>query len=90
MGRKTGNSEYNRNKLDLKVAHRRWGKIRMRGNRCFTPHMAWSAAIHGAFGIIGRRGKSGLRFWSGFWRGRAVVVMLVHRAITMVYCHRVA
>lgn len=86
MGRKTGYGEYNRNKLDIEVAHCRWGKIRMRGNRCSAPQMSWSAAIHGAFGIIGRRGEGRFRFWSG----HAVVMMLVHGAITMVYCHCVA
>jgi len=83
MGRKTGYGEHNRNKMDIEVAHCRWGKIRMCGNRCFAPHMSWSAAIHGAFGIIGRSGKGRFRFWSG----HAVMMMLVHGAITMVYCH---
>ncbi len=86
MGRKTGDGEHNRNKLDIEVAHCRWGKVRMRGNRCFAPQMSGSAAIHGAFGFIGGRGESRLRFWSG----HAVVMMLVHGAITMVYCHCVA
>lgn len=92
MGRETSNGEHNRNKLDIEVAHCRWGKIRMRGNRCSAPQMARSAAIHGALGIIGRRGKGRLRFGSGrgFWSGHAVVMMLVHGAITVVYYHGVA
>jgi len=86
MGRKTGYCEHNRNKLDIEVAHCRWGKIRMRGNGCSAPQMSWSAAIHGAFGFIGRRGEGRFRLGSG----HAVVMMLVHGAITMVYCHGVA
>lgn len=86
MGRKTGNGEHNRNKMDIEVAHCRWGKIRMLGDRCFAPQMSRSAAIHGAFGIIGCRGEGRFRFWCG----RIMVMMLVHRAITVVYCHRVA
>ncbi len=92
MGRKTGNGEHNRNKLDLMVAHYRWGKIRIGGNCCSAPQMARSAAIHGALSIIGCRGKSRFRFWSGrgFWSGHAVVMMLMHGAITVVHCHGVA
>ena len=92
MGRKTGNGEHNRNKLDLMVAHCRWGKIRMGGKCCSAPQMSRSAAIHGTFGIIGCRGKRRLRFWSGrgFWSGHAVVMMLVHGAITVVHYNRVA
>ena len=86
MGRKTSNGEYNRNKLDLEVAHCRWGKIRIGRNLCFAPQMSWSAAIHGAFGIIGRHGESRLRFRSSHF----VMMMLVHGAITVVDCHRVA
>ena len=86
MGRKTGYGENNRNKLYLKVAHCRWGKIRLRGDGCSAPQMSRSAAIHGAFGIIGRSGEGRLRFRSG----HAVMMMLVHRAITVVHCHGVA
>ncbi|HEY2168820.1 MAG TPA: hypothetical protein VGJ30_04290, partial [Candidatus Angelobacter sp.] len=80
MGRKTGNGEHNHNKLDLEVAHYRWGKIGMSGNRCSAPQMSRSAAIHWAFGVIGCSGEGRL----GFWSGRIMVVMLVHGAITVV------
>lgn len=92
MGRKTGYGEYNRNKLDIEVAHCRWGKIRMRGNRCSAPQMSRSAAIHGAFGIIGCSGEGRLGFWSGrgHWSSHAVMMMLVRGAITVVHCHSVA
>jgi hypothetical protein len=86
MGRKAGNSEDNRNQVNLAVAHCRWRKIGVPGNRCAAPQMSGSAAIHGTLGIIGRRGEVRLRFW----RRRIMVVMLVHRTITMVHCHRVA
>jgi hypothetical protein len=86
VGRKAGNREHNRNKLDLAVAHRRWGKIGIGGNCCSVPQMSWRAAIHGAFGVIGCRGESRLRFW---WV-RIMVVMLVHGTITVVHCHGMA
>jgi hypothetical protein len=90
VGGKTSNGEYNHNKLDLTVAHGWWRKIGIAGNCCTAPQMSRSAAIHGTFSIIGCRGEGRLRFWGGFWSCRAVMVMLVHRAITVVYCHRVA
>lgn len=86
MRRKTGNGEHNRNKLDLTVAHCRWGKIGIRGNCRAAPQMSGSTAIHGTFSIIGCCGEGRLRFWSG----RIMVVMLVHRAITVVCCYRMA
>jgi hypothetical protein len=86
MGRKTGNSEHNRDKLDIEVAHCRWGKIRIPGKCGSAPQMSRSAAIHGAFGIIGGHGESRFRFRSSHF----VVMMLVHGAITVVYCHGVA
>ena len=86
MGRETGNREDNRNKLRFTIANCRWGKRGMGGNCCAAAQMSGSAAIHGAFGFIGGRGESRLRFWSR----HAVVMMLVHGAITMVHCHRVA
>jgi hypothetical protein len=86
VGRKARNRKDNRNKLYLAVAHCRWGKIGVRGNCCAAPQMSGSAAIHGTFGVIGRCGEMRLRLW----RGRIMVVMLMHRAITMVHYHRVA
>jgi hypothetical protein len=86
MGGKTGNNEHNGNKLDFAIAHCRRGEIRIGRNCCSAPQMSRSAAIHGTFCVIGCRGESRLRFWSG----RAVVVMLVHGAITVVHCHRMA
>lgn len=58
MGRKAGNREHNRNHVNLAVAHCRWRKIGVRGNCYAAPQMSGSAAIHGTFGIIGRRGES--------------------------------
>lgn len=86
VGRKAGNRKDNRNKLCFATAHCRWGKTWIRGNRCSAAQMSGSAAIHGTFGVIGDRGEMRLRFWCG----RIMVVMLVHRAITVVHCHRVA
>ena len=60
VGREAGDREYNCNKLDLTVAHCRWGKIRIGGNGCSASQMSWSAAIHGTLGIIGRRGEGRL------------------------------
>lgn len=85
MRRKAGNSEHNRNKLYFAIAHCRWGEIGIRGNCCAAPQVSRSAAIHGTLGIIGRCGEMRLRLW----RRRIMVVMLVHRAITMVHYHRV-
>jgi hypothetical protein len=85
MGGKTGNCEHNRNKLDLTVAHCRWGKIGIGGNCCAAPQMSRSATIHGTLGVIWRRGKSCFRFRR---RRSIMVVMLMHGTITMVcrYC----
>jgi hypothetical protein len=85
MRRKAGNCEHNRNQLNLAVAHCRWRKIGVRGNCGSAPQMPGSAAIHGTLSVIGRRGESRFRFW----RGRMMVV-LVHRTIAVVHCHRVA
>jgi len=45
--------------------------------------MSRHAALHGAFGLIVSRRKRGL----GFRRSRAVMMVLVHRAVTVVCCH---
>jgi hypothetical protein len=55
MGRKAGSREHNRNKVNLAVAHCRWGKVGIRGNCCATPQVSRRTAIHGTLGIIGRR-----------------------------------
>jgi hypothetical protein len=55
MGRKAGSREHNRNKVNLAVAHCRWGKVGIRGNCCTAPQMSRRTAIHGTLGIIGRR-----------------------------------
>ena len=86
VGRIAGNRKDYRNKLYFAVAHCRWGKIGVRGNCCAAAQMSGSAAIHGTFGIIELRRKMRLRFW----RGRIMVVMLVHGAITVVHCHGMA
>jgi hypothetical protein len=83
MGRKAGDRKDNRNQVNLAVAHCRWRKIGVRGNCGSAPQMPGSAAIHGTLSVIGRRGESRFRFR----RGR---MMVVHRTITMVHCHRVA
>ena len=86
MGGEAGNREDNRNKLRFTIAHCRWGKCGMGGNCCAAAQMSGSTAIHGTFGVIGRRREMRLRFW----RGCIMVVMLVHRAITMVHRYRMA
>ena len=86
VGRKAGNRKDNRNKLYFAAAHCRWGKVGIRGNRCSAAQMSGGAAIHGTFGVIGGRGEMRLRFWCG----RIMVVMLVHRAITVVHRHSMA
>ncbi len=55
MGRKAGNCEDNRSKLEFKIAHCRWRKIRIGGNCCAAPQMSRRAAIHRTLGVI-RRG----------------------------------
>ena len=86
MGRKTGDSKRDRGKVDFSVAHCQWGKKRVCGNRGAIPWMSRHAAIHGALGLIVSRRQRGFRFR----RGRTVVVMLVHGAVTVVCCHRMA
>jgi hypothetical protein len=83
MGRKTGYGERNRGKMNFPVAHGQWGKKRICGNCGSIRRMSRHAAIHGTLGLIVSRRKRGL----GLRRGRSMVVMLVHRAITMVCCH---
>ena len=83
MGRKTGDGERNRGKVDFPVAHGQWGKKRVCGNRGAIPQVSRHAAIHGALGLIGSRRKRRL----GFRRSRTMVVMLMHRAITVVCRH---
>jgi len=56
VGRETGNREDNPNKLRFTIANCRWGKCGIGGNCCAAPQVSGSAAIHGAFGIIGRSG----------------------------------
>jgi hypothetical protein len=60
VGRKAGNNEHNGNKLDLAIAYCRRREIRVGGNCCSAPQMSRSAAIHGTFGVIGRRGEGRL------------------------------
>jgi hypothetical protein len=86
VGRKTGDGERNGNKVDFPVAHCQWGKKRIRGNHGAIRWMSRHAAIHGALGLIFRRRKRGF----GFRRHRTMVMMLVHRAITVVCCHGMA
>jgi hypothetical protein len=83
MGRKTGDGERNRGNVDFAVAHCQWGEKRVCGNRDAIPWMSRHAAIHGAFGLIVTRGQCGFRLR----RGRTVVMVLVHRTVTMVCCH---
>jgi hypothetical protein len=84
VGRKAGDGERNRNKVDFPVAHCQWGKKRIRGNHSAIRWMSRHAAIHGALGLIVTRGQCGFRLR----RGRAMVMMvLVYWAITMVCCH---
>jgi hypothetical protein len=83
MGRKTGDGERNRDKLDFPVAHCQWGKKRVCRNRGSIARMSRHAAIHGALGLIVTRGQCGLRLR----RGHTVVMVLVHRTVTMVCCH---
>jgi len=78
--RKTGDGERNGSKVDFPVAHCQRGKKRIRGNHGAVPWMSRHAAVHGTLGLIVSRGKRGL----GFRRGGIVVVMLMHRAITVV------
>ncbi len=87
MGREAGNREDNSNKLRFMIANCRWGKCGMGGNRCAAAQMSRSAAIHGTLGVIRRRGESRLRLLRGCCM---VMMMLMHRAITMVYRYRVA
>lgn len=88
MGRKTGDGERNRGKVNFPVAHCQWGKKRVCGNRGAVPRMSRHAAIHGALGLIVSRGQGGFRFR----RGHAVMMVLVHRAIMVLCCygHRMA
>ena len=84
MRRKTGDGERNGSKVDFPVAHCQWGKKRIRGNHGAIRWMARHAAIHRALGRIVSRRKRGLGLRRG---GIMVMLMLVHRAITVVCCH---
>ena len=89
--RKTGDGKRDGSKVDFPVAYCHWGKKRVCGNRGAIPQVSRHAAVHGALGLVVASGKRGL----GFRRcGAVVMVMLVHRAITMVcrlcHCHCMA
>jgi hypothetical protein len=81
--RKTGDGKRDGSKVDFPVAHCQWGKKRVCGNRGAIPQVSRHAAVHGALGLIVSRRKRSL----GFRRSRTMVVMLVHRAITVVCRH---
>jgi len=82
--RETGDGKRDGSKVDFPVAHCQWGKKRVCGDRGAIPQVSCHAAVHGALGLVLSRGKCGL----GCRRRRAVVmVMVVHRAITVVCRH---
>lgn len=85
MGRKTGDGERNRGKVDFPFAHCQWGKKRVCGNGGSAPEMSRDAAIHGTFGVIVSRRESGLRL-----SRHHTVMVLVRRTVTVVCCHGMA
>jgi hypothetical protein len=83
MRRKTGYGERDRSKVNFPVVHCQWGKKGICGNHGASRWMSRHAALHGALGLIVSRRKRGL----GVRRSGAMMVMLVHGAITVVRCH---